>query len=330
MVRRFLTTAAFGLLAGLSLVPPTRAGTLVVNNSMSDPDSRKAVEAMVAEFELRNPDVHVQLNTMEHEAFKTAIRNWLTTKAPDVVFWGAGERLRTFVERGLIEDVSDVWTAEGLRSSMASSVSTVSTDGKQYAVPLSANGWGIYYRKGRARTRQRDAAQDLRRSGRGLQDAACARHRADHDRNQGALDHRGVVRLYRHAPEWAGLPRPTARRKGPVRRSQGAGGLQALEAAFGCAVLPGRPSRLHLPGGTADARYRARRDVSHRQLHRRRAAAGDSRQGGIGAISDNRTRCGRRGRRATRHRRDPCARPKTRPTQGASSHSPAKRTCRPG
>lgn len=120
---------------------------LVVNNSLSEPDAIRAVEAMVAAFEAEHPEIEVQLNTIEQEAYKTAIRNWLTTVAPDVIFWAAGERLRTFVELGLIEDVSDVWEAEGLAGPLAATRSAVSTDGAQYAVPFSTVVWGLYLRE---------------------------------------------------------------------------------------------------------------------------------------------------------------------------------------
>ena len=55
--------------------------------------------------------------------------------------------MKTFVDRGLLEDVSDVWEANGLKDSMASSLSSMTVDGKQYGVPYTYYQWGVYYRK---------------------------------------------------------------------------------------------------------------------------------------------------------------------------------------
>lgn len=103
---------------------------------------------MIAQFETENPDIDVKINEYDHEGYKSAIRNWLVTTPPDVVFWFAGNRMKFFVDRGLFEDVSDVWADEGLNDSMSSTKASLSVDGKQYGVPYSYYQWGIYYNKG--------------------------------------------------------------------------------------------------------------------------------------------------------------------------------------
>ena len=50
-------------------------------------------------------------------------------------------------DRGLFEDVSDVWDKHDLHSQMSSARSTVTVDGKQWGVPTYYYQWGIYYRK---------------------------------------------------------------------------------------------------------------------------------------------------------------------------------------
>ena len=64
---------------------------------------------IVEEFKKQNPDLEVAFNTTDHEGYKTAIRNWLTTEPPDIVFWFSGNRMKAFVDRGLFDDVSDLW-----------------------------------------------------------------------------------------------------------------------------------------------------------------------------------------------------------------------------
>jgi len=123
-------------------------GKLVIASNASDAAPKKAFEDIVAKFQAANPDIEVVLNTTEHEAFKTAIRTILAAdKGPDVATWFAGNRMAGFVADGLFADISDVWANEGWDSSMASTMPSVSFNGKQYAVPYSYYQWGIYYRK---------------------------------------------------------------------------------------------------------------------------------------------------------------------------------------
>jgi len=97
---------SFGLLINSAIA----GGKLVIASNASDAAPRKAFEDIVAKFQEANPDIEVQLNTTEHEAFKTAVRTILAAdKGPDVATWFAGNRMAGFVEDGLFLDISDVW-----------------------------------------------------------------------------------------------------------------------------------------------------------------------------------------------------------------------------
>ena len=133
-----------GLLTNTALA----GGKLVIASNASDQAPRAAFEEIVAKFQAANPDIDVQMNTTEHEAFKTAIRTILAAdKGPDVATWFAGNRMAGFVADGLFGDIADVWAQEGLASSMASTMPSVTFGGKQYALPYSYYQWGVYYRK---------------------------------------------------------------------------------------------------------------------------------------------------------------------------------------
>lgn len=67
---------------------------------------------------------------LEHEAYKTQIRNILSANPPDIAAWFSGNRMRPYVEAGLFEDVSDIWTGE-LDEQMAPGKSAVTLDGAQ-------------------------------------------------------------------------------------------------------------------------------------------------------------------------------------------------------
>ena len=138
------------LLTGLVLSASTSlvaADTLTISADTSDPAPRAAFEQVVEAFRAEHPDIDVQLTIYDHERFKPAIRLFLMFDAPDVVTWYAGNRMRFFVDRGLFEDVSDVWEAHGLKETMAASLPSMSVEGKQYGVPYTYYQWGVYYRK---------------------------------------------------------------------------------------------------------------------------------------------------------------------------------------
>lgn len=140
---------AGALVAGALLTGASglNAGTLVINSNTSDPAPKQGFEELIARFQEENPDVEVKFNVFDHEGFKTSIRNFLTSQAPDVVTWFAGNRMKVFVDRGLLEDVSDLWEQEGLKEKMASSLSAMTVADKQWGVPYTYYQWGVYYRK---------------------------------------------------------------------------------------------------------------------------------------------------------------------------------------
>ena len=142
-LKKLLSTTALTA----ALTTQSFAGTLVINSNQSDPAPKKAWAEMIAQFQTENPDITVKVNEYDHEGYKSAIRNWLVTSPPDIVYWFAGNRMKYFVDRGLFDDVSDVWQDENLSESMASTKASMTVDGKQYGVPYSYYQWGMYYNK---------------------------------------------------------------------------------------------------------------------------------------------------------------------------------------
>jgi multiple sugar transport system substrate-binding protein len=143
------TTWRAALLGGACLIAgqAAMAGTLVINADTSDPAPRAAWEKAIEQFKAKNPDVEIEFNVYDHESYKKSIRNWLTSASPDVVFWYVGNRMQQFVEPGLLEDVSEVFTPELKGQMDKSGLELVTIDGKQYGVPYTYYQWGVYYRK---------------------------------------------------------------------------------------------------------------------------------------------------------------------------------------
>ncbi len=89
--------------------------------------------------------VNVKVNTTDHNSFQDNITNYLA-QPDDVLTWFAGYRMRFFADKGLIGDISDVWSKFG---DYGDSFKTASTgnDGKQYFVPYYYYPWAVHYRK---------------------------------------------------------------------------------------------------------------------------------------------------------------------------------------
>ncbi len=123
------------------------AGTLKITQNSSNANTQKLwKEKIIPMFEKENPGINVEMTIYDHEAYKTAIRNFLQAEPPDVINWFSGNRMKFFVDQGLFEDVSDVWKKHGLDSQLSAARSTMTVNGKQWGVPLTYYQWGVYYR----------------------------------------------------------------------------------------------------------------------------------------------------------------------------------------
>ncbi|MCX5576921.1 ABC transporter substrate-binding protein [Kaistia terrae] len=120
--------------------------TLTINTNISGEGQRKLMAQFIEEF-TKETGIKVQQNAMDHEGYKTAIRNFLVANPPDVCLWFSGDRMRAFVNRGLFDDMSDLWAKEGWADKVGALTTTVTVDGKQYGVPTGASFWGIWARK---------------------------------------------------------------------------------------------------------------------------------------------------------------------------------------
>ena len=123
------------------------ADKLVINSNQSNPAGKELFTKLVEEFKKQNPDLEVVFNTTDHEGYKTAIRNWLTTEPPDIVFWFSGNRMKAFVDRGLFDDVSDLWKKNKWDEEFKTTLSAMTVDGKQWGIPTTYSFWGMFYRK---------------------------------------------------------------------------------------------------------------------------------------------------------------------------------------
>ena len=124
------------------------ANPVLYNSYNGDPKPRAFDESVVKAWNEAHPDMPVQQSIIAHEDFKQAIRAYLTADpAPDVLTWFAGNRTRFFVDKGLIRDISDMWSSSGFDESFAPGFKALATaNDKQYFLPTSYYWWAVYYR----------------------------------------------------------------------------------------------------------------------------------------------------------------------------------------
>src|SRR4051812_42054021 len=118
---------------------------VVLQSSLSDPDPKKALEALVQDYPRG-----ATLNTVAIEQFRAQLPTYLnSSNPPDVLTWYAGSVARDYASKNLLLDVSDLWTGNGACAKYSDALKALSTDeaGKQIFVPTSYYWWGVFYRK---------------------------------------------------------------------------------------------------------------------------------------------------------------------------------------
>lgn len=145
MLKASVAALALGV-ASTSAFADGLSGDLRIVSDMSNPAPRAVMEGLVADFGAANPDLNIELEIVDREAWKTQIRNALTANAPDVINWYAANRMGPYVEAGLFEDVSDMYE-DGSLPGLEAVKGAMTLNGAQWGVPYTYYQWGIYYRE---------------------------------------------------------------------------------------------------------------------------------------------------------------------------------------
>lgn len=119
---------------------------LTLQSSLSDPKPKAALEKIVASYTTNK----VTLNTVAIEQFRAQLPTYLTSaNPPDVLTWYAGSVARDYASKGLLLDVSDLWTGDGACAGFSDALKSLSSDdsGKQIFIPTNYYWWSIFYKK---------------------------------------------------------------------------------------------------------------------------------------------------------------------------------------
>jgi len=136
------------MLSGAALADAHGAleGELRIFSDMSNPGPRAVMEGLAAEFDEMHPDLTVELEIVDREAWKTQIRNVLSANPPDVVNWYAANRMGPYVDAGLFMDITEWWDA-GDFDGLDSVRGAMTMNDAVWGVPYTYYQWGVYYRE---------------------------------------------------------------------------------------------------------------------------------------------------------------------------------------
>ena len=105
------------------------------------------VQGMVETFNQRNSKYQLVATPLDHEAYKTSIRDTLASpNSPDIYSYWAGARTRSVLEN--LESFDNVWEIAGLTGDTSRAVTEACTyDGKKYMIPVTQHYVAFFYNK---------------------------------------------------------------------------------------------------------------------------------------------------------------------------------------
>ena len=134
---------AGGLLSSCSSGVDPNVVTL--GSRLSDKNSKVGVEDVVAMYQ-RESGRNVRVNTVDSTSFQENVNNYLQGTPDDVFTWMGGYRMKYFADKGLVDDVSSIWTANGGGFSDSFEDNSTASDGNQYLIPFFYYPWAVFYR----------------------------------------------------------------------------------------------------------------------------------------------------------------------------------------
>ncbi|MDE0700499.1 MAG: carbohydrate ABC transporter substrate-binding protein [Acidimicrobiaceae bacterium] len=133
-------TTATTTTAAPTTTADTGPGSTTLGSNFSGEVPKAALAAAVAAT-----GVETTINTIDHNTYQDNFNTYIQ-QPDDVVSWFAGYRMRAFAGKGVLGDISDVWSGLSGMSDGFRSASTA-LDGKQYFVPFYFYPWAVHYRK---------------------------------------------------------------------------------------------------------------------------------------------------------------------------------------
>ena len=123
------------------------SGELVIASGRNAAGQTQAIEDIGKAFSAEYTDVTVSYVFNTSDVHRETIKEQLTTNSPDIVDWNAGNAMEPLLADNLLDDISDIWDANNLSTKMSAATASMTRNGKQWGVPYTTYGWGVYYRQ---------------------------------------------------------------------------------------------------------------------------------------------------------------------------------------
>lgn len=119
--------------------------TLTFWQNSTTGDGKQYWEDTIAAFEKANPNVKVEMQSIQNEEMDGKLQTSLNSgEGPDIFMARGGGKLADVVSAGQVMDITDGLTDE-TKSALKSSLSAFEVDGKNYGVPTAVLPSGIFY-----------------------------------------------------------------------------------------------------------------------------------------------------------------------------------------
>ena len=109
--------------------------TVTLGSRLSDKNSKVGVEDVVAMYRQQTGG-DIRVNTVDSTSFQENVNNYLQGTPDDVFTWMGGYRIKYFADKGLVEDISNVWASNGGGYSESFRKNSTGSDGNQYLIPF--------------------------------------------------------------------------------------------------------------------------------------------------------------------------------------------------
>lgn len=107
-----------------------------------------SVTQALESFKQQNPDINLQLMLFRGvQRYNENVTTWLDEQeGPDIIFWYGGSRIKPFVEKYQLHDLSIFWNKYHLDNVFHSSIlNSAKVNKKAFGIPISAFLWTLYY-----------------------------------------------------------------------------------------------------------------------------------------------------------------------------------------
>lgn len=125
--------------------------TITFQNIYPDPTtpSHKMINELVKEYEAANPNIKIELDTLNTDQQKIKLKTQAASKeVPDITIVNPAAQMKPFVDAGLLAPLNDMLDQNGLKDTYQSGLlDYYSFDGNVYALPDGNNIEVVYYNK---------------------------------------------------------------------------------------------------------------------------------------------------------------------------------------